>query len=177
MCIQASEGGFYVDVDQSPQPIRNGEGIRSALLRSLFDYWQSKLRGRRLPDRADIDPIEIPKLLPNLVLVDVLPGRPDCFRYRLIGTGIVRVFGRDMTGRTTDDIPNPKLKKLAVESFLACRDAAAPMGQEWLRPWTGVQDYERVMLPLTRGSDEIAIILLGIDIIANANAAKPFAVT
>lgn len=164
-------------VDQSPQPIQNGERIRSALLRSLFEYWQSKLRGRRLPDRADIDPTEIPRLLPNLVLVDILPDRPDRFRYRLIGTEIVRVFGREMTGRTTDEIPNAKLRVLANESFIACRTAGMPMWQEWLRPWTGVQDYERIMLPLTRGSDEVAMILLGIAILADANASKPFAIT
>lgn len=163
--------------DQTLRPIQDRESIRSILLRSLFDYWQSKMRGRQMPDRADIDPIEIPKLLPNIVLIDILPDRPDCFRYRLVGTEIVRVFGREMTGRTTDDIPDPKLKKLAVESFLACRDAAVPMGQEWRRPWTGVQDYERILLPLTQGANEVAIIVLGIDILADANATKPFAVT
>jgi hypothetical protein len=162
-------------MDPLPQPIANGESIRSTLLQRMFDYWQSKLRGRRWPDRADIDPTEIPKLLPNIVLVDILPNRLDCFRYRLVGTEIVRAFGRDMTGRTTDDIPNPDLKKRAVESFAACREAAMPMSQEWLRPWTGVQDYERIMLPLTRGSDEVAMILLGIDILVAATAPRPFA--
>lgn len=164
-------------MDSMPQSIQSSERIRSALLRSLFDYWQSKLRNRRLPDRTDIDPIEIPKLLPNIVLLDVLPDRPDCFRYRLVGTHVVREFGREMTGRTTDDIPDARLKALAVGSFSACRDSGLPMWQEWQRPWAGVHDYERVLLPLTQGSENIAMILLGLDILADKNAAKPFAVT
>jgi hypothetical protein len=166
-----------MDIGQPLRPIRRRENIKSELLRAMFDYWQSKAAGRRMPDRADIDPAEIPRLLPNITLVEILPDRVDCFRYRLVGTEIVRAFGREMTGRTTDDIPDRKMKALAVETFSACRDAGAPMVQEWLRPWKGVRDYERILLPLARGADRVAIVMLGIDVLADANADKPFAVT
>jgi hypothetical protein len=52
-----------------------------------------------MPRRADLDPTEIPKLLPDVMLVDVLPsGR---YRYRLIGTGNARAHGVNATGLVT----------------------------------------------------------------------------
>ena len=37
----------------------------------LHDYWRTKLNGRQMPVRADIDPIDIPKLLPYVALIKV----------------------------------------------------------------------------------------------------------
>jgi hypothetical protein len=55
-----------------------------------------------MPARADVDPTEIPHLLPHLLLTDVLPeGR---FRYRLVGTEVERSFGTRMTGRCLDEL-------------------------------------------------------------------------
>ena len=39
---------------------------------ATFDYWRSKLRGQLMPARRDLDPSEIPQLLPYLILTDVL---------------------------------------------------------------------------------------------------------
>jgi hypothetical protein len=44
----------------------------SRLLRA-HSYWREKSAGRPFPDRRDIDPVEIPDLLPFIVLWDVLP--------------------------------------------------------------------------------------------------------
>ena len=58
--------------------------ISDTRLTAVFDYWRGKSTGLRLPRRRDIDPVDIPKLLPILMVVEVLPsGR---YRYRLIGT-------------------------------------------------------------------------------------------
>ncbi|MBM3571189.1 MAG: PAS domain-containing protein [Alphaproteobacteria bacterium] len=163
------------DMDQDLQPIRTVTGIESKRLGGLFGYWHSKRRGRRMPDRADIDPLDIPKILPNIVLVESMPERLDCFRYRLIGAEIVRAFGRDLTGQTTDEILTPALRTLAIASFVACRDAGAPLRQIWIRPLAGVRNYERIVLPLADGSVAAAMILVGIDILADATAPRPFA--
>jgi hypothetical protein len=69
-------------------------------------YWDSKLAGRPLPTRRDFDPpLEVPNLVPWMILTDVLVNPPD-FRYRLIGTGIVARSGRDYTGRRFSDLPH-----------------------------------------------------------------------
>ena len=38
-------------------------------LRSLYDYWHSKMHGHDLPARADIDPLEMKQWLGNLMLI------------------------------------------------------------------------------------------------------------
>lgn len=72
-------------------------------------YWRRKAGGRAMPSRADIDPTEIPRLLRDLMLVDVLPeGR---YRYRLIGTGNAIAQGVSATGRYLDEVlPGPEYK-------------------------------------------------------------------
>lgn len=59
-----------------------------------------------MPRRADIDPTEIPKLLPDVMLVERLAdGR---YRYRLIGTENARAHGINATGRFLDEVlPGP----------------------------------------------------------------------
>ncbi len=61
----------------------------------LYRYWLSKCGSRSMPARSDIDPAEIPALLPYLSIVDRIGGQ---FRYRLVGTAVAEQFGRDLTG-------------------------------------------------------------------------------
>ena len=42
----------------------------------FLEYWRGKCDGRAMPARADIDPLEIPRLLPYVYLVDVLDDPP-----------------------------------------------------------------------------------------------------
>jgi hypothetical protein len=65
-------------------------------------YWQS-LAQDRLPGRKDLDPVAIPELLPNIMLLDVLEGGRD-FRYRLAGTEVEHNFGTSIKGLLLGDI-------------------------------------------------------------------------
>src|SRR5690349_9111742 len=74
------------------------------LIAALLDYWEVKRDGRPMPDRRDIDPAELPpKLLPHLLLGETLDGGTR-WRYRLVGTEIVRRLGFDPTGKYIDDV-------------------------------------------------------------------------
>jgi hypothetical protein len=48
----------------------------------LYRYWRGKLEGRIAPARSDLDPADIPALLPYMMLVEKVD---DQFRYRLLG--------------------------------------------------------------------------------------------
>jgi PAS domain len=61
----------------------------------LYSYWLSKRGSRRMPARSDLDPADIIPLLPHLIIAE---KDGDQFRYRLIGTGVVRDVGFDATG-------------------------------------------------------------------------------
>ncbi|MFZ2468952.1 PAS domain-containing protein [Parvibaculum sedimenti] len=65
---------------------------------ALTDYWLAKRGPRTMPDRADISPAEIVKLLPNLIICDVL-GDGEDFRTRLFGTALVLIVGEERTGK------------------------------------------------------------------------------
>lgn len=84
---------FWRDVDRS----------RGRLIHELHHYWSSKLAGRPMPSRADIEPGEIKRLLPNLVLTDLSP-EPFRVRFRLLGTKVVVESGSDFTGRYLDEM-------------------------------------------------------------------------
>jgi hypothetical protein len=56
---------------------------------ALFDYWRSKAPAEgTLPGRRHIDPLDVPRLLPHIWLVDVV-DEPRRFRVRLLGTALV----------------------------------------------------------------------------------------
>lgn len=84
---------------------RESPKYEPAPLQRLYDYWRSKRGGGRLPGRGDLDPIEIPDLLPGLILVDVVCGGQRCrYRFRLFGTELVTAVRQDLTGRWLDEI-------------------------------------------------------------------------
>src|SRR5271163_2944830 len=74
--------------------------ITDERLRAAYDYWRRIAAGKAMPCRRDLDPADIPRLLPHVMLVDVLAdGR---YRYRLIGTANAREHGMNATGLSLD---------------------------------------------------------------------------
>src|SRR4051794_34289618 len=55
------------------------DGIRAARLQRLHPYWTERKGDRRMPARRDIDPLDFPYLLGNIMLLDVV-GEPPRFR-------------------------------------------------------------------------------------------------
>lgn len=94
------------------------------ILGQALAYWVRKRGSRSMPRRGDIDPTEIPRLLPNLQLIDVLGDR---FRYRLIGTALVETFGRDYTGTYPDELFTGARRDFICTLYRSVRDAGRPM--------------------------------------------------
>lgn len=69
-----------------------------------------------MPLRSSIDPIEIPSLLPNMVIVDVEQGEKFKFKVRLYGTRIAEISGEDRTGKYVEDFSqhSPEITKNSV---------------------------------------------------------------
>lgn len=84
-------------------PTANLPMIDASAHQEILAYWQSKKAGRWLPSRRDIDPVEIPRLLRHLMLVDVL-GPPLDFRYRLLGDEILLRARPGLKGRRFSEI-------------------------------------------------------------------------
>lgn len=85
------------------------ETVRDPRVRLFFDYWKSKCAPGRLPGRGDIEPLEMVAFLPYVILLDVERRAGDWrFRYRLVGTEVVNLFGHDPTGRYLDEAALPQ---------------------------------------------------------------------
>ena len=142
------------------------EQIQDPRLRTLLDYWDSKRRDGRLPRRADIDPLEIPSLLPHIMLIDRL-AEPERFRYRLVGTAIVEIRQGltpvDPTGRFVDEVPHRMSVDWLIDGMRrAARNRHPIRDHGTYRPEhdkTG--SYERLSLPLADDGETVNMLLLG----------------
>jgi len=76
--------------------------VTSKKVEQFHRYWRQKCADGRLPSRAAIDPTEIPRLLPYLVIAEI-EASPFRMRYRLVGTRLVEANGLDFTNRYLDE--------------------------------------------------------------------------
>ena len=93
------------------------------ILGRALAYWRQKRNGRAMPSRRDIDPGEIPKLLPHLQLIDIVRGR---FRYRLIGTALADAYGGDYTGQFVDDLFDKSRSQFITKIYSSIAEARQP---------------------------------------------------
>ena len=68
----------------------------------LHEYWRTKLNRHQMPVWADIDPIDIPKPLPYVALIEVC-WNPRRFLWGLIETHITTALGYNSTGFHFDE--------------------------------------------------------------------------
>jgi hypothetical protein len=71
--------------------------------RELFDYWRSCGKARSLPRRADINPAAIATMLPGISILEA-GNHPDQIVYRLAGTRLREIYGREVTGKSVFDL-------------------------------------------------------------------------
>ena len=71
-------------------------------LSALRAYWTGKCFGRAMPRRTDINPREIPSLLPHMMILEI--HEPLRFCFRLVGTKICERWGDNHTGKWLDEL-------------------------------------------------------------------------
>ncbi len=140
----------------------SGRDFADARLSCLLDYWLEKRGERPAPLREDIDPLEIPRLLPILHLIDVVP-EPLRFRHRLVGTELVEKMARDVTGLDVDASLYGEAAPEIIESLKKIVEEARPYHRlarlDWYdRSWMTMESLE---LPLLDPEGRVAVILRG----------------
>jgi len=132
-------------------------------LAKAYDYWRRKAAGQPMPSRAAIDPAEIPKLLPYVMLVDVLDeGR---YRYRLIGTGNTQAHGINATGRYLDEVlPGPEYRKHVIALYDECIASRRALYSECLFMSPRKRALERhtkvLFMPLSEDGETVNMVLV-----------------
>ena len=137
--------------------------IADGRLQAAFDYWRRQAAGKFMPGRGDVDPVDIPKLLPEIMLVDVLPsGR---YRYRLIGTENTRAQGINATGRYLDEVlPGPEYKAHVIGLYDECVRCRRALYSECLfmslRRQTPERHTKVLFLPLADDGETVNMVLV-----------------
>lgn len=138
--------------------------LRSPMLQEALAYWRSKCGDRAMPARADIDPLDIPRLLPNIILFDVLP--PDRrLKVRLVGTFVVDMFGGDYTGQYLDEIDFGEVRDKVLRDYSNALALARPLiSDHTFRKLGGVLfDIERLIVPLSEDGKRVTMLVAFLD--------------
>lgn len=137
--------------------------ISDERLQQGYDYWRQKAVPPALPGRVDIDPGEIPRLLRDLMLVEVLPaGR---YRYRLIGTGNVEAHGINATGRYLDEVlPGPDYEAHVLGLYDECVAGRCALYSEALFLSARRREAERhtkvLFMPLAEDGERVNMVMV-----------------
>jgi hypothetical protein len=134
--------------------------FRTATVEAVFRYWSGKRQGPRLPGRRDVHPEDIPALLPWLFLVEVAHA-PQRFRFRLVGTRICELAGRDHTGISVNEAEYGPAWRAVFDAYDRAVRSAEPQLDVMHAPWPGreFRRYERIVLPLAADGRTVDMLL------------------
>jgi hypothetical protein len=133
--------------------------LRDRKLRRFYDYWVGKCGDRRMPARRDIDPLDFPYVLGNLMLIDVL-REPLRFRVRLHGSNVVARMHYDMTGRFLDEVPRPEWRAYILDRCRGLAASGEPLlltNDLLLDAWTS--RYEALWLPFSDDGAQVDLLV------------------
>jgi hypothetical protein len=119
--------------------------VSSAL---VLDYWQDRRRNRPAPDRADIDPGEIRQALGDTFMLAA--DFVDQLRFRLAGTRVCALFGREIKGESFGALWSEDSRKQIDELVTVVTEeaAGAVAGLVGTAADGSVTDIEMLILPL-----------------------------
>ncbi|HLZ65862.1 MAG TPA: PAS domain-containing protein [Aliidongia sp.] len=149
-------------------PVLTLAEIPSPVIHRLHDYWLSKGGAEgRIPQRSDIDPLELVDILPNLAIIEVVEGR---WRYRLIGTRIVEFVGRDSTGKYFDELEFDRMEPFWHRRYSKVFAGKVLQGREVMH-WVGRDfiPYYWIGLPLLTADGMIGQAIGALDFSLSGN--------
>lgn len=126
--------------------------MKHLVSQTLHAYWDDLRGGRTAPERADVDPAAIRHILAYTFILEVGAGRARRrdVRFRLSGTRLNALFGRDLRGAALDDILAPGHAPMAdvlLDGVLDDRAAIVATARGGPPGWDPV-DLELLLLPL-----------------------------
>jgi len=134
--------------------------VQSARLRALLRYWTEKSAGHAMPFRHQIEPTEIPRLLPIALLADV--GHTGA-RMRLLGSEATAAYGKETRGLGIGEIQFGDFTVPWLDAFFrviqsgkpACAAGTYRRGNELCR-------IETVLMPLTADGSSVNQVFGGL---------------
>jgi hypothetical protein len=117
----------------------------SPRLSAALQYWEKKRGGRLLPSRADIRLAEVPSLVGQLVIAELLPEPMD-FRFDFVGAAVRHWLKTDISGKRMTEHPAMarvfenwvtavrQARPHYVEAPYVARDGSVVSAQDMLMP-------------------------------------------
>lgn len=138
--------------------------VRGHVLELGQVYWASKLHDGRLPGRRDIDPLDIPSLLPHVILLDV-ERDPWNFRFRLIGTNVVYHLSEDWTGHRFSEIGHMASPSRIFNNCVEVASKGTPFRSQtpYVGPHANFISAEDVILPLAADGVNVDKLLVFVE--------------
>jgi hypothetical protein len=99
--------------------------LKTAACGALLERWLAWRGDRLMPQRSDVDPLQLKSILPHIVIVEI--RAQDLAIVRLAGTAYREMFGLELTGRNIIDLASGEERRIgAYRNFSA---AAWPCGR------------------------------------------------
>jgi hypothetical protein len=142
---------------------------RHPRFQELATYLAAKAPNGKLPGRQHVDPIEIPRLLPYLSLVDVVrDARRLRYRFRLVGTDVVAKTATDVTGKWVEEAFPAEAAAAIIRAYDGVVATRTP--HHWANvmavPGREHIHFERIVFPLA-GDGETIDMLIGVHAFAD----------
>lgn len=132
--------------------------MKHASSRELFDYWTARRGTRPLPERGDIEPGAIRRALGDTF---ILAAEQGAHAFRLAGTRLCALFGRELKGEVFLDLWDAG-SRAALSDLLAgaAEECTGLVAGGIGRTVDGLrQDVELLVLPLShRGNRQARVI-------------------
>jgi hypothetical protein len=130
-------------------------------VRAVHAYWTAKRGRRRMPRRADIDPLEIRRYLPLVMLVDVTDDERR-YVYRLVGTGEVAERGNDPTGKSLGEafFGGSREEAFASYDYVVRNRAPFCYRDPYPAPDGRIETDDIIYLPLSDDGERVNMVLV-----------------
>jgi hypothetical protein len=134
--------------------------LRHDSSRLLFNYWNTIRKGRRAPDRSEIEPSDVRQILGDTFILEV-SMQLKTISYRLAGTRLCAAHGRELKGlgylalwREEDNFEIARAVNLVYSEYqpILLAYAAMSAGERFV-------EYECILLPLLPAADGNARVL------------------
>jgi hypothetical protein len=136
-------------------------------LRTLAQYWLATRGDDDIPSRHKFDPSAVKSILPNLMMLGLerMDGKLAAVRIRLMGTALVRAYGRDWTGQTSQECDRPEHLDSHLQRMQNILENRRPL---YWRQWSlarGCEDLfaERLFCPLAGEDGSVTRIVMIIE--------------